>query len=499
MMEMRSEQRALDKIYKRRNRYEIPDWQREGVWGADMQRRLIDSILRGWKLPKFYFLKTSDNPDEFDVVDGQQRLNAIWRFMDGDLKLSHESAARFGADSYENLPEKLSDAFDDYEIEYDEITDASDEDIREFFQRLQVGLPLTSSEKLNSVDSKLGDYGRKTAKHPFFAKTTTVSKKRYAYFDIVSKVATLELEGLDAGLRYEDVRQVFTENASFSGHSAVAKRIASALDLLHESFPVPFKQFCNRTIIQSIITLVCHLQPAGMQPEQGVTLAEFIKYFLTELSRQVELGQQATDPDFLTFQRTVNANVKSGARTRQGILLRKLFREHPHFFSPLSQSTEVAGGVNADVKRLAASICILITTANERHAAKNGSDLFKPTNKTAAAQTALGTPVTSLDGYKAFVDNLYFIFRESVGQRLAGQFPSSFVHVNDLRTMLHHDVDHGKAGAVSSKRKALAAVFARYAGAPSPDAIDPSQFPLVQANILGALETDLHALAKSLI
>jgi hypothetical protein len=31
-VEMRLERRALDKIYKRRDRYEIPDWQRESVW-----------------------------------------------------------------------------------------------------------------------------------------------------------------------------------------------------------------------------------------------------------------------------------------------------------------------------------------------------------------------------------------------------------------------------------------------------------------------------------
>ncbi|PYJ86443.1 MAG: hypothetical protein DME22_05285 [Verrucomicrobia bacterium] len=68
-MQMRAEKRALDKIYKRRDRYEIPDWQREEVWSDEKKRLLIDSILRGWKLPKFYFLKVSSDPDEYEVVD----------------------------------------------------------------------------------------------------------------------------------------------------------------------------------------------------------------------------------------------------------------------------------------------------------------------------------------------------------------------------------------------------------------------------------------------
>jgi uncharacterized protein with ParB-like and HNH nuclease domain len=77
-MKMTSERRALDKIYRRRDRYDIPDWQREEVWDDDKKQRLIDSILRGWKLPKFYFVKNSD--DEYEVVDGQQRLSAIFEF-----------------------------------------------------------------------------------------------------------------------------------------------------------------------------------------------------------------------------------------------------------------------------------------------------------------------------------------------------------------------------------------------------------------------------------
>jgi len=96
-MEMRAESREIDKIYKRRDRYEIPDWQREEVWSPQKKQLLIDTILRGWRLPKFYFLKTSSNPDEFEVVDGQQRLNAIFEFMDDELPLSDNMAKEFKA------------------------------------------------------------------------------------------------------------------------------------------------------------------------------------------------------------------------------------------------------------------------------------------------------------------------------------------------------------------------------------------------------------------
>src|SRR6266478_7770175 len=139
-MQILSKKRALDKIYKRRDRYEIPDWQREEVWDTAKKQELIDSILRSWKLPKFYLLKVADDPEEFEVVDGQQRLITIFEFFDNELPLSSKSARRFKAEYYRDLSAVLSDSFDDFEIEYDEITDAEETEIKEFFQRLQQGL-----------------------------------------------------------------------------------------------------------------------------------------------------------------------------------------------------------------------------------------------------------------------------------------------------------------------------------------------------------------------
>ncbi|MCH8053279.1 MAG: DUF262 domain-containing protein, partial [Planctomycetes bacterium] len=77
-MKMETRKRAIDKVYKRRNRYEIPEWQRQKVWSRSKKQNLIDSMLRGWKLPKFYLLKLSDEPEEYEVVDGQQRLATIF-------------------------------------------------------------------------------------------------------------------------------------------------------------------------------------------------------------------------------------------------------------------------------------------------------------------------------------------------------------------------------------------------------------------------------------
>ena len=55
-----------------------PDFQRGEIWTH--QKRLIDSILMGWRIPPIHVVKSSEIIDE--VLDGQQRLAAIRDFSD---------------------------------------------------------------------------------------------------------------------------------------------------------------------------------------------------------------------------------------------------------------------------------------------------------------------------------------------------------------------------------------------------------------------------------
>ena len=122
-MKMTPERRAIDKIFRRRDRYDIPDWQREEVWNREKKQFLIDSILRGWKLPKLYFVKAPR--DNYLVEDGQQRLVAIFEFFSNELPLDPESEKKFGGRLYQDLPRRVADSFDDFELEYDVIEDAN--------------------------------------------------------------------------------------------------------------------------------------------------------------------------------------------------------------------------------------------------------------------------------------------------------------------------------------------------------------------------------------
>lgn len=490
-MKIESKKRALDKIYKRRDRYEIPDWQRDEVWPKAKKQLLIDSILQDWKLPKFYFFRTSSDPEEFEVVDGQQRLMTIFEFFDNKLTVVLKGTRGV---TYSELSSQLSDAFDDFEIEYDEISDASDSELKQFFQRLQNGLPLSSSEKLNSVHSSLRNYCRELSKHSFFANKVNFANKRYAHFDVASKFATIEVEGIETGLRFDDIKEVFETQATFSTQSAIGKRLKQTLSYLDCAFAGKASELRNRTFVQSIATLASTIVRSGNSTGTEDQFRQFVASFAKELSRQIEMGLSATDSDYIQFQRSVNANVRGAAKTRHTILLRKLLQFDPSFLEALGPSAVSASGLTSEAKRLADVVGTLVEAANEHFSAVNGVDLIKPTNKTVSAIRSLNKPIRNYSEYSEFISNLYFIFWEGIGGRLKPKIPSSFVDINTLRTDLQHDLDHGKQRKVAAKRKRSSATFKKYASASTPKTAAPENFPLLQVSLLHQIEKDLRAL-----
>ncbi len=58
-----------------------PGFQRQSVWATRDRARLIDSVLRNYPLPAIFLYKRVDDGHLiFDVIDGKQRLESIFRF-----------------------------------------------------------------------------------------------------------------------------------------------------------------------------------------------------------------------------------------------------------------------------------------------------------------------------------------------------------------------------------------------------------------------------------
>ena len=62
-----------------------PPWQRKRVWSESKQRQLINSVLLNLPLPSFILFKLPNTAGR-EVVDGKQRLSALYDYYTGRIK-----------------------------------------------------------------------------------------------------------------------------------------------------------------------------------------------------------------------------------------------------------------------------------------------------------------------------------------------------------------------------------------------------------------------------
>lgn len=114
------------------------DFQRREVWKTTAKVYLIDSILRGMPIPKMYFRTLVDAETQSsvrEVVDGQQRLQAIFQFADNDLRLSNH-AREFAGLRYRDLDGDQKEQFLAYTFAAEQLIHTDDSDVLEVFARM---------------------------------------------------------------------------------------------------------------------------------------------------------------------------------------------------------------------------------------------------------------------------------------------------------------------------------------------------------------------------
>lgn len=151
-------------------------FQRRQVWDQTKCSRLIESLLLNVPIPVCYFAELDDG--SYSVIDGQQRLTAIYRFLNNEFPLR----------ALKILPDINRKQFEDLEVSYQRlllsrtircivILKESHPDIKfDVFERLNTGfVPLNAQEIRNSVyRGKLNDLILELSEDEVFQKTRRV-------------------------------------------------------------------------------------------------------------------------------------------------------------------------------------------------------------------------------------------------------------------------------------------------------------------------------------
>lgn len=175
-----------------------PQYQRSPVWTNERKSFLIDSILRGYDLPKFYVKTlTPGNNYRFEVADGQQRMRAIWGFYGGEFSLPKNTVIDkidLSEYFYDKLPLNFKTSFQNFTLSFNEILESKPGEINELFKRLQKGVSLNPPELRHAMYSEIGFYiNNFLEKKPIisFFKNSKVKDLRFKHQDYVDHIIAL--------------------------------------------------------------------------------------------------------------------------------------------------------------------------------------------------------------------------------------------------------------------------------------------------------------------
>ena len=128
-----------------------PEYQRNYIYASDGGKKeiaVIESVLKGYPLGLIYFNKVSD--DKFEVLDGQQRITSLGRFITGKFAIVNED----GNPQYFNgMAKDKQTKIQETELLIYEC-EGTESEIKEWFKTINIaGIPLNEQELLNAVYS----------------------------------------------------------------------------------------------------------------------------------------------------------------------------------------------------------------------------------------------------------------------------------------------------------------------------------------------------------
>ena len=212
-----------------------PNFQRGEVWSENKKKKLIDSILRGWKIPPIHMILGNNNIDE--VLDGQQRLASIREFfnnkirIDGNIQPRDEEILKLDGLLYEELAIEIQRKLRRYSITLIRLSDYKAEEPAELFYRLNQPATLTAAEQRNAYIGETRNQIKRLVEEfesiGGTKETVGFSNSRLAYDEIISKFAyMIEINTLRKKVTAGDISKKYRESIPYSNETIEVVRKA---------------------------------------------------------------------------------------------------------------------------------------------------------------------------------------------------------------------------------------------------------------------------------
>jgi len=324
-----------------------PEYQRKGgVWTLEKKQLLIDSILNKYDLPKIYFHQFDrkervKSGKSYAIIDGKQRLETIWGFIDGDFCLSRDFEYQDNKDlklaglSYEDLGKefpKLKIRFDSFVLPIIGVVTDDIDLIEDMFFRLNEAVPLNSAEKRNAFGGDMVKAIRDISNHVFFEKKVRFKNTRYQHYEVAGRFLLVETAKLDYG-KLIDTKKVYLDAMAKDykkGKNKVVKTVSSSVT---KYLDIMAKCFTNQdSLLRTQGAMVMYYLVFKWAEEHNVKIkrSKLIEFesVVKENRKLAETNYEDADYDYLEYDRLTQhgtndvSNIKERVRILQDYIER---------------------------------------------------------------------------------------------------------------------------------------------------------------------------------
>lgn len=126
-----------------------PEYQRHFIYSElKKEEPVIDSVLKGYPLGLLYFVKVAE--DKYEVLDGQQRITSLGRFITGKFAIKDENGME---QVFSGLDKSKQEKILCYPLTI-YICEGEEPEIKKWFETINIaGEPLNEQELLNAIYS----------------------------------------------------------------------------------------------------------------------------------------------------------------------------------------------------------------------------------------------------------------------------------------------------------------------------------------------------------
>lgn len=295
-------------------------YQRRSVWSEKDKIRLVETILLKLIIPVLFFWKAETDPETgistTHIVDGQQRIKAIYSFIENEFKLKPQylldknAREKYGNKYFRDLDQEDKKAFWNYQLMVIDIDpQATREDIITMFNRLNLtDYSLNDQEKRNSVSGEFASLARELSEIPIWEERhlfTIPDVRRMKDVEFCASLVLLYRKGIIDQTDQSALNNAYEElQSGYSDAETDKQAVIDAINTVSLFFVSDevTKFLKKKTQLYTLFSVVFYMQrnSISVNDEHKKNLCSFVKLY-SVFSNDIDLADTATDPEKTLF------------------------------------------------------------------------------------------------------------------------------------------------------------------------------------------------------